>query len=362
MVQIVRVLALAAAVGVGGAQAVTLEFGVSYARPVGSPLWAEAGVSDLPLLGGTVTAVAGTRAARLGYVRGLALPPLGAVSVSSDLTVTWQGGVRLASRASGSVGPLALNLGAAAFTTSATAADPNAAFTETATDLRERGISGDLTLRYRLSREVVAVVGGEFGAQPHLLAGVEGRRVLTRPVQGAEAAEDAEPMAADSLPDTVPSDTLPTEPPTSSEVAPDEPAPDESALAEPEVELVGTLSWRLGARAGRDVLGLSGGLSYATEAGLTLALDALVGPHTLGLTGSAAWNEVLGEGSTLRLYAAYEPWRTVSSPLRAGVEATLAAGPGTLGVQVNGGRRLDGAAGVGLRVSYALPLAGTDSP
>ncbi|MBZ9712110.1 hypothetical protein [Deinococcus multiflagellatus] len=320
----------------GAAQAATLEFGVAYSRP-GSPLWARAGISDVEVLGGTAAFGVGNRGADLSYGRGLALPPLGAVSARSSLLVTWQGGVRAGSRVTGSLGPVALNLGLSAFTVAAQAADPLAPFAEAPTDLRERGLSGDVAVRYRLSRDLVAVAGGEFGAQPHLLAGVEGRRVLTRAVSA-----EAEAPAPESAPtDSAPADEAPAE---------------EAPAAEPEQETVGTLSWRLGARAGRGVLGLSGGLGYATESGLSLGLDALVGPQTFGVTGSVSAAEVLGEGSTLRLYAAYEPWRTASTPLRAGLEATWTAGPGTLALNVSGGRTRSGGLGYGARVSYALPL------
>jgi hypothetical protein len=58
----------------------------------------------------------------------------------------------------------------------------------------------------------------------------------------------------------------------------------------------------------------------------------------------------------VRLYAAYEPWRTVSSPLRTGVSASLPAGSGTLTLDASAGRTLQGQAGFGVRVGYTLPL------
>ncbi|PTA69634.1 hypothetical protein [Deinococcus arcticus] len=329
----------------GAAQAATLDFGVAYAQPA-TGLWGRAGLSDLEVLGGTAAFGLSPRALDLTYSRGLALPPLGAVNARADLALTWQGGVRAGSRLTGSVGPVALNLGLTAFTVGAQAVNPLAPFAEAPTDLRERGLTGDGALRYRLSRELVVVAGGEFGAQPHLLAGIEGRRVLTRALPAEETL--AEPAVGAASGEGSPADSSA------------EPGPPGAAPAEPtpeaEQETVGTLSWRLGARAGRGVLGVTGGLGYATESGLSLGLDALVGPQTFGVTGSVSAAEVLGEGSSLRLYAAYEPWRVASTPLRAGLEATWTAGPGILGLTVSGGRTRSGGAGYAARVSYALPL------
>ena len=54
---------------------------------------------------------------------------------------------------------------------------------------------------------------------------------------------------------------------------------------------MGTLSWRLWTRAGREVLGLTGGVSYATDTGVTLALDALVGGFPAGTLTGAPYRE-----------------------------------------------------------------------
>lgn len=314
-----RAMALAAALS-GGAGAAGIDFGVAY-RSGGAALldsaWARVGVTDLNLLGGAVSAGVSTRAADLGYARSLSLPPLGAVTSRSDLAVTWQGGVRLSSRATASLGPVALNLGGAYFTAPAPSVDPLAAWTAAPTDLRARGWTADITARYRVNRTLVAVAGGEFGAQNHGLLGVEGRRELTR--------------------------TLP-------------PAEGDDADTPPETETTGTLTWRVGARAGQDVLAATAGLSYATPAGLSLAVDGLLGPGDLGLSASVNAPDTLGEGSALRLYAAYEPWRTASAPLRAGVEYARPLGAGQLALNLSGGRDRQGVAGFGARLGYRLTL------
>ncbi|PNY82724.1 hypothetical protein [Deinococcus koreensis] len=309
----------------GGAGATGIDFGVAYRSGQGTLLdsaWARVGVSDVDFLGGAVSAGVSTRAADLAYARSLSLPPLGAVTSRSDLAVTWQGGVRLSSRATASLGPVALNLGGAYFTTSALNVDPLAAWAAAPTDLRAQGWNADITARYRVNRTLVAVAGGEFGPQNHGLLGVEGRRELTR--------------------------TLP-------------PAEGDDADTPPETETTGTLTWRLGARAGQDVLAATAGLSYATPAGLSLAVDGLLGPDDLGLSASVNAPDTLGEGSTLRLYAAYEPWRTASAPLRVGAEYGRPLGAGQLALNVSGGRDRQGVSGFGARLGYRLTL-GAASP
>ncbi len=300
------------------------------------------GVSDLEALGGRVSAALSTRAATVGYARGLALPPLGAATVDGTLALAWGGGVRAAARATASVGPVALNLGLGAFTTSAAGIDPLSGWALTPPDARDRGLSADLSARYRLSRTVIVVAGGELGAQNQGFVGVEGRRDLTRPVppQDGTGPAEANPAATD---------------PAATDPAATDPA-------EAETEPVGTLNWRAGVRAGQGVLGVTAGVSYVAESGLNLGLDALVGPRTFGITGSVGAPDVLGAGSTLRLYAAYEPWRTSGAPLRTGVEAALPVGSGELGLNLGGGRSGTGTLGYAARVTYRLPLGRADQP
>ncbi|WP_291429489.1 hypothetical protein [Deinococcus sp.] len=317
---------LGAALLASSAQAATLDFGVSYRAP-DAGLWARVGVSDLDLLGGQVSAALSSRAAQVGYARSLSLPPLGAATARTDLAVTWQGGVRLEGRVGGGLGPVALNLAAAYFTAPVTDVDPLAPFALAPADLRERGWNAALTARYRVSRDLIAVLGGALGAQPQASAGVEGRRVLTRPVESEpDPAEGAEAATDPAVTDT------------------------------PETETVGTLTWRAGVLAGQDVLGLTGGLSYATASGLSVGVDALVGVNSYGLSGSVSAPDLLGQGGTLRLYAAYEPWRTASAPLRTGVNAGFNVGSGTLNLDAAAGRTVWGQGGFGVRVGYSLPL------
>ncbi|GAA0505153.1 hypothetical protein [Deinococcus depolymerans] len=337
---------LGAALLVTSAPAATLDFGVAYRAP-DAGLWGRVGVSELDLLGGQVSAALGSRAAQVGYVRSLSLPPLGAATARTDLAVTWQGGVRVDSRASAGLGPVALNLAGAYFTAPVTDVDPLAPFAQAPADLRERGWNAVLGARYRVNRDLIAVLGGELGAQPQLSVGVEGRRVLTRPVPPALTEPDAAgvPEAA--------ADPATTGPATTGNPDTDPLAMDDTL---PETEQTGTLTWRSGVLAGRDVLGLTGGLTYAAESGLSVGVDALAGPKTFGVTGSLSAPDLLGDGSSVRLYAAYEPWRTVSSPLRTGVSASLPAGSGTLTLEASAGRTLRGQAGFGVRVGYSLPL------
>ncbi|MEF2280028.1 hypothetical protein V3W47_17175 [Deinococcus sp. YIM 134068] len=306
----------------GTAGAVNLEFGVTY-RSGGVSLrdggMVRFGVSDVTLGRGSLAASVSNRALEVGVTQGLAVPLAGAVSAGADAAVTWRGGVRVASRVSGTLGPVALNVGGTLFTTDATAVDPLAAWTLAPTDLRAHGANADLTARYRVSRTLVAVAGSELGAQPHARAGVEWRRDLTRVLPPAEG-DDPE--------------------------------------ADPATERTGAVTLRLGARAGRDILGVTGGVTYAAESGLTLGLDALAGLGTWGAVGSVQAPDLLGEGSLAQVYVAYEPWRTASAPLRVGTEVRVPTGSGTLSVDVRGGRLQGGATGFGARVGYTFPLGG----
>lgn len=314
--RVITLLALSAWPG-SAASALNLEFGVAYQSGAPSLLdggLLRVGVSDLTAGRFTLSAAASNRGVEVGVSQGLSLPPAGAVTARTDAAVAWGGGLRLSSAATATLGPVALNLGGAFFTTSATTLDPLAAWTLAPTDLRTRGWNMEVTARYRVNRTLVALLGGEFGGQSHGLLGAEWRRDLTRVLPPAEG-DDPE--------------------------------------AGPETERTGSVALRLGARAGRGVLGVTGGVTYSTEAGLSVAVDALAGPGTWGAVGSLSVPDVLGEGSSARAYLAYEPWRVLSAPLRAGVETALPAGPGTLKVDVRGG-----SGGVGAGVRYTFPLSG----
>lgn len=318
-----RISALLATAFICGtsAQATQVDFGVAY------PFWARAGVSDVAALGGTVGGGLSTRGADISYARGLSLPPLGAVSVSSQAQLAWGGGLRLSSRGSGTVGPVAVNLGGAYFTTAAATFDPLANWTLAATDTRSNGWNADLSVRYRINRQWVGIVGGEFGPQNNGFLGVESRRELTRTL----------PLAEGDDPD-----------------------------APRETESSGALTYRAGLRAGHDVLGATAGITYATASGNSFALDAQFGPGRggnsgLGLVGSANFPNLLGEDSNLKVYAAYEPWRENAAYLRAGVEASKPIGPGVATFNVRGGQVKAAAGtansgGFGISLGYAFPL------
>ncbi|SMB93085.1 hypothetical protein SAMN00790413_01839 [Deinococcus hopiensis KR-140] len=311
MQRVMTVLALGAALG-GGAGAADLDFGVAYGS--GGSLF-RVGVTNVTAGRFTLSAAASNRGVEVGVTQGLSLPPAGAVTARTDAAVTWRGGVRVSSQATATLGPVALNLGGAFFT--AANVDPLAAWALTPTDLRDRGWDVDFTARYRVNRTLVAVAGGEFGAQNQGLLGVEWRRDLTRVLPPAEG-DDPE--------------------------------------AEPTTERTGGVTLRLGARAGRGVLGVTGGASYTAESGLTMAVDALVGVGGWGTVGSVSVPDVLGEGSSARAYLAYEPWRTASAPFRAGLETSVPLGTGTLAVDVRGGT-----GGLGARVGYSFALGGLAS-
>ncbi|WP_231557248.1 hypothetical protein [Deinococcus sp. YIM 77859] len=255
MKRVMAALALAGAWG-GTAGAASLDFGAAYRTGGGGLL--RAGVSNVAAGPGTVAAAVSNRAVEASVTRGLSLPPAGAASARVDAALTWQGGLRLSTDAAGTLGPVALNLGAALFTVRATAVDPLAAWSLAPTDLRVSGWNAGFTARYRVNRTLVALVGGEFGPQNHLLGGVEWRRDLTRVLPPAEG---------------------------------------EAPEGEPETERTGTLALRLGARAGRDVLGVTGGVTYSTEAGFGLALDVLAGPGPWGVVGSLSAPDVWRGGA-----------------------------------------------------------------
>jgi|GEM_PF-1490080 len=290
------VLPLAATFATAGATG--LDFGVSYA-PAGGTLLQDGllriGVQDLPLAGFTVAAGLGTRGIDAAFGRSLVLPGLGVARARADAAVLYSGGVRGALSLSGTAGPVALTLDGGAWNAGLTHFDPLARWAEEAPDLRDGGAALGVSARYRLNREVVLSASGTLGGQSSVLAQAELRR---------EA-----------------------------------------------------LSYRFGVRAGQGVLGAAAGATYTDpDSGLNAALDLLVGPDTFGLTGHLGLDGVLGDGSSLRLFAAYEPWRTTSEVLRYGAQASLNVGAGTLDLEGYGGTRGAAGQGFGLKAKYLLPL------
>ncbi|WP_425147761.1 hypothetical protein [Deinococcus sp.] len=292
------VLALSlAGVGLGGAAATSLDFGVSYAP--GSSFSQSAllrlDVQDVSLAGFTLGAGASSRGLDLSVSRALVLSGLGALRARANAAALYAGGLSGSLDLSGTLGPVALTVGGSAWSAFPAAFDPLARWAQVAPDLRASGSALNLSARYRLSRELVLNAGGTLNSQSSALVYGEWRQ--------------------------------------------------------------GDLSYRLGLRAGAGVLGLTAGLSYSNpDSGLTAALDGLAGPNTLGLTGSLGLDGALGDGSSLLAYAAYEPWRSDSQTLRAGVQASVPAGPGTLNAEARGGWSSAAGAGFGVRVGYTLPL------
>lgn len=293
-------LSLAAALTSSLAGAATLDFGVSYA-PVSGTFFEDSlfrlGVQDVQLSGYTLAAGLGTRGLDAALGRSLVLPGVGVARVRADLGVLYSGGLRGRLNLSGTAGPVALTLTGSAWNASLTRFDPLARWAEVAPDLRESGLGVGLAARYRVNRDLVLNVAADLGGQSSVLAQAELR---------AEA-----------------------------------------------------LSYRLGLRAGQDVLGLAAGVTYADpDSGLNVAVDALAGPRTLGLSGHLGLDGALGEGSSLRVFAAYEPWRTTSETLRYGAQVSLPVSAGTLNLEGYGGTAGSGAHGFGLKVGYLLPLGG----
>ena len=298
---------LAAALTSSLAGAVSLDFGVSYA-PAGGTLLQDGllrlGVQDVQLAGFGLAAGLSSRAFHATLTRSLVLSGLGALRLRVDGAALYSGGLRGDLNLSGTAGPVALTLSGGAWNASLTRFDPLARWTETAPDLRDSGVALGASARYRLNRETVLNVAGTLGGQSSVLAQAEFRAEV--------------------------------------------------------------LSYRLGARAGQNVLGAAVGATYADpDTGLSASLDALVGPGTLGLSGSLGLDGALGEGSTVRLYAAYEPWRTTSELLRYGAQASLLIGAGTLSLEGYGGTRSGGTGatagqGFGLKAGYLLPLGAAE--
>lgn len=302
----------------GSAHATDLDFGVSLASVSALQLVPQVGLRDLSLAGGRLDASVSTLGVQGGYERSLTLPPLGAVTVGAEAGVPWGGGLRLSARVAGSAGPVALNVGGSVFTASALALDPLAGWRPEPTDLRPTGWAADLGARYRVSRALIAVAGGELGAQPNASLGIEQRRDLTRATQGV---------------------------------------PGEAGEGETETESTGTLTLRAGVRGGQNVLGLTGGLSYASEAGPGASLDLLVG-RGFGVQAALTLPEILGFSSNL--YAAYEPWRAAAAPLRYGLEARRELGRGTLVLAARGGQTQAGVSGFGAEARYRFTLPGRE--
>lgn len=297
-----RLITLAALCS-GLAGATNLEFGVSYAPSGGTVLQdglLRLGVSDVQLAGSSLAAGVGTRSLDAAVTRSLVLTGLGAARLRVSGAALYAGGLRGGLDLSGTLGPVALTLSGSAWNAAPDRFGALARWAETAPDLRPGGAAATLSARYRLNRILVLNASGTLGGQNSVLAQAELRQ--------------------------------------------------------------GDVSYRLGARAGQGVLGAAAGVTYTNpDTGLSVSLDGLAGPGASGLTGGltarVGADNLLGDGSTLNVYGAYEPWRTVSEPLRVGLSAGLPVGPGTLNVEgYGGGTGRGGGVGLGVRVGYVFPL------
>lgn len=257
-------------------------------------------LNDVPTGPGRTHFSLSTHAGQVGYRQSLSLPALGAVQGEVRLSHPWSGGLRLSGELGGSAGPVALGIGGEAFSAPLTEEDPLAPWQAQARDLRPQGWNLKLNARTRLSRFWTLQGSGEFGVQPNVLAELEWRR-----------------------------------------------APREDTEADT------TLLLRGGARAGREVLGLSAGMTYRTEQGLDLSADALIGPQP-GLSARLSLPP-LGD-TELSAYASYEPWRRASAPLRYGADLRRPLGNGELGASLRGGTGPGGEPGFGAELRYTLPL------
>jgi hypothetical protein len=302
-VRSVRWLALAAlpsalALSSGLAGATSLNFGVSYAPSVAELTQdglLRVGVQEYPLAGFSLAAGLSTRAVDASVSRSLVLPGLGAARLRVEGAGVYAGGLRGGVNLSGTAGPIALTLSGSAWNIGLGRVDPLARWAEVAPDLRESGATFGVTARYRLNRDLVLAAVGTLGGQSNLLAQAELRR--------------------------------------------------------------GELNYRLGLRAGQDVLGAAAGVTYSNpDTGLTASLDGLAGPNTLGVTGNLGVDGLLGEGSSLRVFAAYEPWRSTSERLRYGAQVGLTLGRGTLNLEGYGGTTDGMSQGFGFKAGYVLPL------
>ncbi len=253
---------------------------------------ARAGVAGLDLAGGTLDLGVSNRALDARFSNGLDLPAVGSLQAGVGAALAYGAGVRLNATADGALGPLAVNAALGLWTAPAASVDPLSVWDEAGTDPSGAGARADLTARYRLNRTLVLTGRGVLGYQQTLAAGLEVRS--------------------------------------------------------------GGLTYRGGIRGGSQVFGLTAGVTLPLTDSATLSADALLGPHSAGVVGSLNIADALGDGTGLRLYAAYEPWRTDALPTRYGASATLNAGPGTLGLGVQGGT-----GGVGVRAAYSLPLGGS---
>lgn len=309
---LIALLSLSCASQAAQSQATQLDLQLS------SQLWpqpnaytAQIGLSELPLGPGQFSASFSNRAATVGYRQSLSLPPLGALDSQTELARPWRGGLRLSSSASGSLGPVALQVRGEAFSAPLSVIHPFDQWQETPRDLRPQGWNLNMDGRYRLDRRRIIGVGLETGEQTSVTAGLELRPTPPQP------SENDEETSSTPL----------------------------------------NLSYRAGLRAGQSVFGVTAGLTLSNEQGLEWRTDALAGTQ-FGITSRLTLPPV---GDTdFAFYLAYEPWRQTSAPLRYGAELSRPLGRGTVQIAARGGQLHGGPVGGGFEVRYSLPLNADD--
>ncbi len=265
----IHLRALACAVLLGGAaSAAQLDLRAASGPNV------RAGVSGLDLLGGQVSFGVSNRALDFGYSARLNFSVFGTLSARANVASAFQGGSRLALGGGGTLGPIALNADALAWSAPLNVFDPLVTLSQAGANLTGAGASLDATLRYRVQRGVLLLASGHAGVQPNVAAGLEFLR--------------------------------------------------------------GDLSLRAGVRTGEQLAAVTAGASVR-RANLTFAADALLGPQGSGVVASLALADPLGAGSNARAYVAFEPWRIDYEPLRYGLEVALPLGGGTLNTAVRAG-------------------------
>ena len=266
-----RTLALVAGIGVATgspASAASLDVRAASGPNV------RAGVSGLNLLGGEVSFGLSNRALDFGYAARLNFSVLGTVSARANAAYAYGGGARLALDGGGTLGPVALTAGALAWSAPLNVFDPLVTLSETGANVSAADVALDATLRYRVQRNLLALVSGHVGVQPNVAAGLEFLR--------------------------------------------------------------GDLSLRAGVRAGDRVAAVSAGVSVRRDT-LTFGADVLLGPEGSGVVADVTVFGALGPDSSARAYVVYEPWRLAVEPLRYGLEVALSLGPGSLSAAARAG-------------------------
>lgn len=283
------------------ARALTYDFSSSVASGVSQPFTVRADVSDVLLGSNRFSLAVSNRAAEVGAIRNQPLFTIGTVNLNLNAAFVFaQPGVRLGAGAGGTLGPVALSASGQFWSAPVVALDPLSVWNQEAPATSPLGAQVNLEARYRVSRNLIATLDGEVGAQSRVSLSGEWRS--------------------------------------------------------------GAYSYRLGAAGGVGVLGALAGVTYRADA-FTLSADALLGRSfggTLTLDAPAAIALSSEQAIDLSAYLAYEPWRSAALPLRYGLDADVPLGQAVDGHLKLGLR--GGSGGLGIRAGYTFtPGAGTQT-